>query len=114
MQEIMPWFDPAFYGGLLGAVFGCLGGLYGALVGFLAPRGKARTLVMTFHWLLTAGSALLLVAGLVAVAVRQPYGVRHALLLPGVLGAVLFRLLYPVIRRRYAEVEMRKSRVADL
>ena len=113
MQETAPWFDPVVYRWICGA-FGCLAGLCGALAGPLAAKGKARRLVMTLHWFLIAVSALLLAAGFAAVAVKQPYGVWRALLLPGTFGLVFFPLLYLFVRRRYAEVEMRKSRAADL
>jgi len=113
-MEITPWFNPALFGWLPGTLFGCLGGLYGALAGILAPRGKARTLVIGLHWLLTATALLFLAAGIVALFLKQPYGVWYALLLPGVLGVVLFPSLSPVIGNRYAEAELRKSRAADL
>ncbi len=110
MEQVTPWFNPAPYGML----FGCLGGLYGALVGLLGPRGKARTLVMGLHWFLFAVGLLFLAAGLAALFLKQPHRLSYPMLVTGLVGAVVFYATYPMLRRAYAEAELRKSRAADL
>ena len=55
-----PWFDPirfgVLYGGIGGSALGVLGGILGAASGYLAPRGKGRSLILgAFTTLLIVG-----------------------------------------------------------
>ena len=109
-----PWFDPNLYAGIGGAVVGAGGAVLGPLAGILAPKGKCKRLVLGLHVGLIAVSLGLLVAGIVALAAKQPYGVWYGLLLPGVIGTFVFGALLPVIRMRYRQAEMRKSMAAVL
>jgi hypothetical protein len=109
-----PWFDGNLYGWIPGTVLGVVGGLLGALSGTLAPRGKARRIVLSFWWLMLSVSFVSLVVGLYALYYGQPYGVWYGILLPGLLGSGLFSLLLPVILKRYREAEQRKLISRDL
>lgn len=107
-----PWFNPSYWAWLPGTLLGCLSGLWGALVGILAPQGKAKRLVFGFGLLIVAVSLDSLVAGLVALANAQPYGVWYGLLLPGG-AAILVAALFPVVRVRYREAEQRRMQAED-
>jgi len=97
-------------GGIAGSVFGCIG----AAIGTLAGLGKARRLVF-----LLAGASLILgiaslIAGIVAVAVGQPYAVYYPLLLLGVIVTAVIGANLPGLRRRYEQIELRKMAAMDL
>ena len=112
-----PWFSEqmaGLYGGLLGGVGGSLGGLYGGLAGWLAPRGKARELILGVHWSFILLGLAALGVGLAALFDGQPYHVWYVFVLPGVLLVVLFGALLPVIRQRYREAEERRITAEDL
>jgi hypothetical protein len=109
-----PWFNPNAYAWIPGTLLGVAGGLEGTLVGMFAPRGKLKSLVLGVHFAIMAICAVLLVAGVVALLAGQPYGVWYGLGLPGLLGLVIVGSLTPLVRRRYAEAELRKSMAEDL
>ena len=109
-----PWFDPNFYAWIPGTVFGVTAGLWGMSVGLLAPRGRARGLVLGTAWLLVACSAVLLVAGLIAWHTGQPYGIWYGLALPGVIGLVVLGGNLPTARRAYQDAEQRRMEAQDL
>lgn len=109
-----PWFNPNLYGWIPGTLLGVLGGSWGAMVGALAPRGKARGLVLGSLAVLLLASAACLVAGLVALVGRQPYGVWYGLLLAGVMGVVVLGSLSPVAFNAYRQAEARKVEAQDL
>jgi uncharacterized membrane protein len=108
------WFNAAAYAWIPGTVLGLLGGLDGTLAGILAPRGKARALVLGIHFgsMLLCGGLLL--AGIVAKIEGQPYGIWYGLGFPGLLGLIIFGSLTPVLLCRYREAELRKSLAKDL
>jgi MFS family permease len=97
-----------FFGGLAGAFLG----LCGALVGYLSPRGKGRRFVIGLMSACAAAGVLALVAGVVALLQHQPYAVFYPLLLFGVLATSICGGLIPVVRRRYAALELRKLEAA--
>jgi hypothetical protein len=100
--------------GLLGAIFGSAIGLAGAAVGLLAARGRARRLVLLVLLAMIASGALLLGIGVAAFAAGEPSHVWYAPLLGGVIAiAVGIGVLTP-LRRRYAEIELRRMRALDL
>jgi len=109
-----PWFDPNLYAWIPGTVLGVTGGILGSLGGMLAPRGRARGLVLGLYGLVLCVTAVLLVAGLFALYAGQPYGVWYGLMLPGLLGTVLFGMLLPVILKRYREAEERRLTAHDI
>ena len=109
-----PWFDANLYAWIPGTSVGIIGGVLGSLVGTLAPRGKAKTLVLGLHVTVIVVSAILLILGVVAFINGQPYGVWYGLGLPGVLGIVVLGALFPLVLKRYREAEERRLAAQDL
>jgi MFS family permease len=106
-----PWFEPVkfgvYYGAIGGGVLGSLGGLLGTVAGWMAPRGKARGLVMagfSFFALLGFGHLGL---GVYALLIGQPWAIWYPLVLIGGILAFLFSMLKPIVRRHYDNFEMR-------
>jgi hypothetical protein len=97
-------------GGLGGAFLGCFAGL----IEWLAMRGKAGRFVVLASKLVIGIGAVAIVAGCVALVLRQPYAVWYPLLLVGVLSVgILFARLrrYRVLFR---EMELRRMSSMDL
>ena len=107
-----PWFDPntfgAYAGAILGGGGGTLAGLWGALAGTLAPRGKAKALVLGMGTLLAICGAILAGVGIYAWIESQPYGIWYPLVLSGAIIAGLCGGLTPMIAKRYAEADARR------
>ncbi len=101
-------------GGLIGGVGGSLLGLMGAAIGVLAGLGKARWLVMALVWAMMLLGVAMLVTGLVAVSLSQPYGVYYPLLLGGAIASIVPLASLPGIRRRYEQVELRRMSAMDM
>lgn len=59
-----PWVNPGIVGGILGGTMGLLGAITGTLGGVLAPRGKAKKLVLGVELFSLALSFILLVIGM--------------------------------------------------
>jgi hypothetical protein len=110
---IEPWFTPDQYAFLPGTLLGVIGGLLGAAAGIFAPRGRARGIVLGALTVALTASAALLVAGVIAFAVGQPYGVWYALGLPGLIGTCVIGGLLPTVRTRYQEAETRRLQASD-
>lgn len=108
-----PWFDGMRYGWLPGTLLGVLGGTWGGLIGTLAPRGKARGLVLGGMWAMLGASALLLAAGVFGWASGQPYAVWYGLGLAGFIGVLVIGLNIPTVRRAYRMAEERRMAVED-
>ncbi len=107
------WFNPMYWSWVPGTVIGSLAGVWGSLAGLLAPRGARRSLVMGMGLALVGVSAVVLVAGLVAVATGQPYGVWYGLLMAGFIGCGVVGPLLPVVRGRYRHAEERRMQARD-
>lgn len=111
------WWD-AWHGNLFGAIggslIGVLGGTLGVMTGYLAPRGKRKSLILGAWTTLAILGALALVAGLVAVPTRQPYHVWYPLTLGGTIVALVAGLNIPGIARRYRQAEARRLDAAEL
>jgi hypothetical protein len=91
-------------GGIGGATIGCLA----SLLALLAARGLARSFVLGMLQGLLGLGAVSLVAGIVALCVKQPYGVWMPLLLA---------IIPPRLRqlqRQYAELELRRMSSMDM
>mgnify|MGYP001807291188 CR=1 FL=1 len=112
-----PWFDSVtqiwlgagsgVFGGLWGSALGVLGGL-------LVPKGKGKGVIFGLLWLgLFVGVGMLL-AGAVAVATGQPYGVWFVLLQPGMLLTLLSAPFLLVVRYQYRQVELRKMQAEEI
>src|SRR5579872_34248 len=100
------WSEPQ--GGLVGGLGGGALGLIGAAVGILASRRRARGVVMS---LIAAGfgcGAFLVVAGIIALCLGQPFFVAFPLLLVGGISTVVLGGLAPSILRRYRADEFRR------
>lgn len=109
-----PWFDPIRYAWIPGTLLGVGGGLLGSLAGVLAPRGKAKALVLGLHVSMLVVCFGLLVAAVVALTQGQPYGVWYGLGLPGLIGSTVLGGLLPVVLTRYKEAEQRRLAARDL
>lgn len=97
-------------GSLAGTLLGCLGGL----LGILAEKGKARSFVLiTLSSFLVVG-VLGSVVGLAALVAGQPFEVWFFPLLTGVLLVAIPLPMRSQMRRRYAEVELRRIASADV
>jgi hypothetical protein len=109
-----PWFNANLYAWIPGTLLGVLGGTWGGLVGFLAPRGKAKRLVLGGAWCLLAASVVLLVAGVVAWVTGQPYGVWYGLGLAGFIGVVVIGANVPTVIFAYRKAEEKRMSALDL
>jgi hypothetical protein len=96
--------------GIFGGVIGCFGGLLGCLAGF----GKARKFVLATTKIFIALGMCLTITGIVAILCRQPYSVWYVFLLPGVILTLVFSLNFPMIQRRYDDLEIRRMASLDV
>jgi hypothetical protein len=107
-----PWFEPntfgAYAGAILGGGGGSLAGIWGALAGALAPKGKAKPLILGMGVAIAAAGAIMAGIGLYAWIAGQPYGIWYPLLLAGAVLMFVCGGLVPVVRKRYAEAEARR------
>jgi hypothetical protein len=99
--------------GIIGGVGGALIGCLGTLIEWLAVRGKAQRFVVNAVRVLIGAGVAFLLGGLVAVALRQPYGLWYALLLLGVLVVVIFPFRLRRYQNRYREFELRRMTSMD-
>jgi hypothetical protein len=106
------WWDDRV-GALLGAALGSTTGLCGAIIGLLAGLGRARRAVMTLAAVVFINGSMLLAIGLVAVLMRQPYAVWYPLTTVGAISAGVMAIIVPGLRRRYAEMELRRMAALD-
>ena len=92
-----PWIsNVGLVGGILGSMLGILGAVVGTLAGVLAPKGKAKRLVMGVEIFAIVLSLTLLIIGIVAYLSRQPRDVWYVFGYPGLLCTVLFGIGVPV------------------
>jgi hypothetical protein len=112
-----PWFDPnvfgAYFGAIGGGVGGTLGGLWGALAGWLAPRGKAKLLVVGLGWLILTAAVGCLGLGVYALTAGQPYGIWYPPLLVGIVIPSVVGGLLPMVYRRYRQADQRKMQAEE-
>lgn len=111
-EGVHPWWSDrsaGLVGGWGGAIFGCLGGL----IGTLNSLGKGRAFIIAVMKVQVALGAACAVAGIVAVAQHQPYGVYYPLLLLGILLTTINASLLPTVRKRFQELELRRMQSLD-
>lgn len=99
--------------GSIGAALGALGGILGGLIGPLAGQRRARGLVLGALALMGAAGALGLFLGFRGLAANQPFWVWGTLVLSGGLMLAIPGTLFIPIRRRYAELELRRISSLD-
>ncbi len=109
---MMEWWTPqqaGLLGGLIGGGGGgvLIGGIGGGLCGTLAGKGLARRFVMSYITAMGVLFAGVLLVGLYALAIGQPYHVWYVLGLPGALGTFFGIGGIFMFRRRYAQHEQR-------
>jgi len=97
-------------GGIGGATIGCLA----SLLALMASRGLARSFVLGMLQALLGLGAVSFVAGIVALCVKQPYGVWMPLLLAGVLLLAIIPHRLRQIQRQYADLELRRMSSVDI
>ncbi len=114
MNEWWNAYNGNMIGAYGGAAIGVLGGTLGALAGTLAPRGKCKGLILGGMIALALMGVVLLVAGITAVIVGQPYHVWYPLVLGGGILTVVCGPLVPVIRLRYRQAEARRLDAEEL
>ncbi len=106
-----PWWteqQAGLIGGLLGAGIGIVfGGIGGGVGGPLAAKGRAKTFVLGMIAAGAATGVFLAIAGLLALAMSQPWHVWYSLLMPGVISAAVCGSLFPVFRKIYRQHEER-------
>lgn len=100
--------NPGLVGGLLGAGVGIWGGLIGTIGGVCAPRGKAKSLMISLFAIQIAAGLILIALGIGAFMVGAPWMSGYVFLLPGGLAALLGVMLFPVILARYRQAELRR------
>lgn len=101
-------------GGVVGGVLGSVVGLAGALVAALCGIGAGRRVAMPLLWVLLALGAGALLAGVVALSLRQPYEVWYPLLLGAVIDLPLAVFGLRIARRRFEEIELRRMQALDV
>jgi hypothetical protein len=100
-------------GAWIGTIGGMAIGLLGGVIGTLCSLGKGGRLVMGLTRGLFVLGLICLAAGVIALARSQPYAVYYPLLLVGVVTAGVTGFLQSTVRRRFAEIEMRKMDSMD-
>jgi len=111
-----PWFDErtaGIIGAIIGGALGSTGALMGCCCGIWVRKGWKR-LALTIFTIVIAVCVLLIITGIIAAANEQPYHVWYSFFFPGFLGMVIFSSLFPVVRKRFTEFELRKMQAKDI
>jgi H+/Cl- antiporter ClcA len=101
-----PWVDPVkfgtFYGGLGGGLIGALSGILAATAAVCKQTGHGgRFILIAFQSMFVFGIANLL-AGVCAALSGQPFGITFPLLIIGMVLAVVFCALLPLLSRHFS------------
>jgi hypothetical protein len=97
----------------IGSIGGTMAGMLGGLLGGLGGCGKARRFVLTLDACVAGLGAMLLITGVIALTLGQPYAVYYPLLLGGIAGTAVFGGIWPVLRAGYEQREMRRMAAMD-
>ena len=92
-------------------------GMSGLLVPFLVwqvNRGRHRQFVLRTWLGVVVTYSIITVAGAIARLVGQPNYVWIPLVYAGFFTAVPYAATYPLMKSRYAQIELRKARARDL
>jgi hypothetical protein len=98
----------------IGGILGPLLGIMGAIVGTLSGMGRGRKVAIGICWFAIVFGSVCLAAGLVAVAMSQPYVVYFPLLLIGFLSTVIMSSVLPSTRKRFENAELRRMEAMDV
>lgn len=111
------WFNErtaGLIGGMIGSFIGVFGGgVIGGISGYCIRKG-CKKFMYGYYGCFIALSIAILVVGLIALIANQPRHVWYAFLWPGLLSTVIFTSLFPLIRKRFIESEMRQMQAKDL
>ncbi len=111
-----PWFDAktaGLLGAIIGGALGSMGALMGSCCGIFIRKGWKKFALSIFT-ITIAACVLLILTGIVAAATKQPYHVWYSFFFPGFLGTVIFSSLFPMIRKRFTEAELRQIQAKDI
>lgn len=99
--------------GWLGGLVGGSVGIIGAMFGVTAGLGKARSFILALALALCGFGVVLLIVGAIAVATGQPYHVYFLFFLIGGVLAFVMGLNYPIVKRRYDQIEFQRMQAMD-
>ena len=111
-----PWFDPQTagkIGGLVGSCFGIAGGVIGGSCWYLIQKGWKKVFYGMYITVIAVG-VIMLIVGVVAFFGGQPRHVWYVFGMPGLLVTFIFSSLFPMMRKRITEDELRKMQAKDL
>ncbi|MCC6677650.1 MAG: hypothetical protein IT436_10945 [Phycisphaerales bacterium] len=102
-------------GAVAGGVFGVLGGgVTGPLIGWLAPQGRAKGLVLGLQLFWIAVGLAMLLTGVTAGLIGQPGYVIKPFVLVGLIATVVMGGLLPVTLARYRQADRRRLEAEEL
>ncbi len=106
------WSEPT--SGLVYGIGGSLMGLCGGVIGALAGMGRARRLILPMMRTSAALGGVVALFGLVALLSGQPFYIYFFALFFGIDICVIMLVLAPVVRRRFAESDLRRMESHDV
>lgn len=95
-------------GGAVGGVLGAFLGIYGSFLQWRINRSQNGKQIKPYFYFIISLSVLLLILGVVALTVGQPYGVWFVLLLTGLIGSSIFIFRFWKYRMISNEIELRR------
>jgi hypothetical protein len=102
------------YSWLPGVALGILGAVIGSLAGWLAPKGKARRLVLGVEFVGLAGCVSMMLAGVLALLAGAAPPVWSSAVLSGIIGTAALSASVPVTLAAYRRAEQRRLSAALL
>lgn len=98
----------------IGTIGGTLLGVLGGLIGFFSQRKSMPGLTRKLELAMASIGGVTLFAGLIALVLRQPYGVYYPLLMLGLIAAICGTMLLKRHQTEQAEIELRQMEAMDL